>query len=73
VDLPFDFWHLAFANLMQRCAPPNFEVQSEVRLSLEPQRADMLLLRRTSIGQAGEIGNEPPNEKARKSVVLPTL
>jgi hypothetical protein len=46
VDLPFDLWHLAFVNLVQRRAPPNFEVQSEVRLTIEPQRADILLLRR---------------------------
>jgi hypothetical protein len=62
VDLPFDFWHLAFANLIQDRAPPNFEVQSEVRLSIEPQRADMLLLRR--------IISEP---KDKKDIVLPTL
>jgi hypothetical protein len=49
VDLPFDLWHLAFVNLIQRRAPPNFEVQSEVRLTIEPQRADMLLLRRIGI------------------------
>jgi hypothetical protein len=67
VDLPFDFWHLAFANLIQRGAPPNFEVQSEVRLSLEPQRADMLLLRRT--------GADPTDEdkKHKARIVLPTL
>jgi len=47
VDLHFDLWHLAFVNLIQGRAPPNFEVQSEVRLTIEPQRADMLLLRRT--------------------------
>jgi hypothetical protein len=49
VDLPFDLWHLAFVNLIQRRAPPNFEVQSEVRLTIEPQRADMLLLRRIGV------------------------
>ena len=38
-----DLWHLAFANLVQERAPPNVEVQSEVRLTLEPQRADLLL------------------------------
>ena len=47
-----DLWHLAFANLIQHRAPPNFEVQTEVRLTIEPQRADMLLLRR--IGAAAE-------------------
>jgi hypothetical protein len=46
VELPFDLWHLAFVNLIQRRAPPSFEVQSEVRLTIEPQRADMVLLRR---------------------------
>jgi hypothetical protein len=46
VQLAYDLWHLAFANLMQHRAPPNFEVETEVRLTIEPQRADMLLLRR---------------------------
>ncbi len=62
VDLPFDFWHLAFANLIQNRSPPNFEVQSEVRLSLEPQRADMLLVRR--------IVSE---REDKKEIVLPKL
>jgi hypothetical protein len=51
MDLPFDLWHLAFVNLIQRHAPPSFEVRSEVRLSIEPQRADMLLLRRIGAAQ----------------------
>ena len=38
MDLPFDLWHLAFVTLVQHRAPPNFEVQSEVRLTIEPQR-----------------------------------
>lgn len=46
MELRFDLWHLAFVSLIAGRAPPNFEVQSEVRLSIEPQRADMLLLRR---------------------------
>ena len=54
VDLPFDLWHLAFANLIQRRAPPNFEVQSEVRLTIEPQRADMLLLRRVGVERSDD-------------------
>ena len=62
MELPFDLWHLAFVNLIQRRAPPNFEVQSEVRLTIEPQRADMLLLRR--------IGVERQDQQAR---VLRTL
>jgi hypothetical protein len=57
VDLPFDLWHLAFVTLIQRRAPPNFEVRSEVRLTIEPQRADMLLLRR--------IGVERQDDQAR--------
>lgn len=62
MDLPFDFWHLAFANLIQARAPSSFEVQSEVRLTIEPQRADMLLLRR--------IGTDHKDEKPR---ILHTL
>ena len=62
MELPFDLWHLAFVNLIQRRAPPNFEVQSEVRLTIEPQRADMLLLRR--------IGAERQDDQA---LVLRTL
>src|SRR4051812_42348521 len=42
---------------IQRRAPPNFEVRSEVRLTIEPQRADMLLLRR--------IGLERQDDQAR--------
>jgi hypothetical protein len=57
VELPFDLWHLAFVNLIQRRAPPSFEVQSEVRLTIEPQRADILLLRR--------IGAERRDDEAR--------
>jgi hypothetical protein len=57
VELPFDLWHLAFVNLIQHRAPPNFEIQSEVRLTIEPQRADMLLLRR--------IGVERQDDQAR--------
>ncbi len=57
MDLPFDLWHLAFVSLIQYRAPPNFEIQTEVRLTIEPQRADMLLLRR--------IGAEQQDEQAR--------
>jgi hypothetical protein len=62
VEPPTDLWHLAFANLIQNRAPPNFTVQTEVRLTIEPQRADMLLLRR--------IGAAPEDDKA---TVLRTL
>ncbi|WP_437339082.1 hypothetical protein [Sorangium sp. So ce394] len=46
MELRFDLWHLAFVSLVAGRAPPNFEVLSEVRLTIEPQRADLLLLRR---------------------------
>lgn len=49
MELRFDLWHLAFVSLIERRAPPSFEVQSEVRLTIEPQRADMLLLRRVGV------------------------
>ena len=49
--LTYDLWHLSFVNLVQQRAPPNFEVQSEVRLSLEPQRVDILLLRRRRVAR----------------------
>lgn len=39
-------WHLPFATLLREVAPRGFEVQVEVWLSLEPQRADVLILRR---------------------------
>ncbi len=44
-------WHLAFAQLVTSRAPACFEVQSEVRLSIEPARADILLLRRKDVPQ----------------------
>jgi hypothetical protein len=47
MDVRYDLWHLAFANLIQSRAPPGFDIQTEVRLTIEPQRADMLLLRRS--------------------------
>jgi len=56
VDLPFDLWHLAFVTLIQHRAPPNFEVQSEVRLTIEPQRADLLLLRRIGVERQDDQG-----------------
>lgn len=54
MDPRFDLWHLAFVNLIQDRAPPSFEVQSEVRLNIEPQRADMLLLRRIGAARRDE-------------------
>lgn len=54
MELKRDFWHLAFAHLVTNNAPPNFEVLSEVRLTIEPQRADMLLLRRKDMERHDE-------------------
>ena len=39
-------WHPLFAALVMERAPPGFDVRVEVPLTLEPQRADLLLLRR---------------------------
>jgi hypothetical protein len=39
-------WHPPFYDLVTRCAPPTTEVRTEVSLSQQPRRADMLLLRR---------------------------
>jgi hypothetical protein len=41
-----DLWHLGFARLIRQRAPPGFLVRPEVPLSDEPQRADLILLRR---------------------------
>ena len=41
-----DLWHLAFADLVSRRGPSSFELLLEFLLTLEPQRADMILLRR---------------------------
>ena len=57
IKITHDLWHLAFANLIQQCAPPNFEIQSEVRLSLEPRRADILLLRRRGVVRRDDAAN----------------
>jgi hypothetical protein len=47
MDMRWNPWHLAFANLLQDCAPPGFDIQTDVQLTTEPQRADMILLRRS--------------------------
>jgi hypothetical protein len=39
-------WHESFYECVMDRAPPSFEVQAEVLLSLRPRRADLLLLRR---------------------------
>ncbi len=54
MDLRYDLWHLAFVYVVTHGAPPNFEVQSEIRLTIEPQRADMLLLRRKDVERQDE-------------------
>jgi hypothetical protein len=41
-----DLWHLGFARLVRQRAPPGFLVRPEVPLSDEPQRADLILIRR---------------------------
>jgi hypothetical protein len=46
MEIVQDLWHLAFANYVEPRVPPDVEVQSEVLLTIEPQRADLLLLRR---------------------------
>ncbi len=38
-------WHVLLNALLNQRAPPRFEVRSEVQLSIEPLRADYLLLR----------------------------
>ena len=41
-------WHLPFGALIAERAPPGFRVRQEVRLTHEPQRADLLLRRRSA-------------------------
>jgi hypothetical protein len=49
-EMVHDLWHLAFADVMQLLGPKGFEILVEVLLTLEPQRADMILLRRRGRG-----------------------
>jgi len=44
-----DLWHLGFARLIRQRAPPGFLVRPEVPLSDEPQRADLILIRREDV------------------------
>ena len=44
-----DLWHLGFARLVRQRAPRGFVVRPEVPLSDEPQRADILLIRREAL------------------------
>lgn len=39
-------WHVVFAALVKERAPPDVEVRAEVQLGAEPQRVDLLLLRK---------------------------
>jgi hypothetical protein len=41
-----NLWHLGFVNLIRARAPASISVRPEVQLTIEPQRADMLLLRK---------------------------
>ncbi|WP_437338875.1 hypothetical protein [Sorangium sp. So ce394] len=41
-----NLWHLGFANLVRARGPSNVAVQLDVPLTVEPQRADVLLLRK---------------------------
>lgn len=52
-----NLWHLCFAKLLRDYGPSNFEIQTEIPLSVEPQEADVLLLRRE--------GEEHPERPAR--------
>jgi hypothetical protein len=45
-------WHVPFAALLTERAPPGIDVQVEVPLSFEPQRADVLLLRKPAVSLA---------------------
>ena len=51
-----DLWHLGFARLVRQRAPRSFLVRPEVPLSDEPQRADLILIRR----EDAPIGDDPP-------------
>jgi hypothetical protein len=57
MDMRWNPWHLAFASLIQDFVPPGFDIQTDVQLTVEPQRADMLLIRRIGAerddGQSG--------------------
>ncbi|MEP7123968.1 MAG: hypothetical protein ABJE95_23780 [Byssovorax sp.] len=49
-----DLWHLGFARLVRQRAPPGFLVRAEVPLSDEPQRADLILIRREDVPRRDE-------------------
>ncbi|KYG04538.1 hypothetical protein BE21_46255 [Sorangium cellulosum] len=48
-----NLWHLGFANLVRARAPANISVHLDVPLTIEPQRADMLLLRKEGAPHEG--------------------
>ncbi|WP_437627282.1 hypothetical protein [Sorangium sp. So ce1151] len=48
-----NLWHLGFVNLVRARAPANISVQPEAWLAVEPQRADMLLLRKEDAPHEG--------------------
>ena len=47
-------WHVMFVALLEERAPPGVDVRSEVPLTNEPQRADLLLLRRAGASRADD-------------------
>jgi hypothetical protein len=51
------FWHLAFAEMMHERAAPGFEVVPEVWLTLAPQVADLVLLRKRALPR-----RQPPEQ-----------
>ncbi|WP_437737770.1 hypothetical protein [Sorangium sp. So ce1335] len=48
-----NLWHLGFVNLVRARAPANISVHPEVPLAVEPQRADMVLLRKEGVPGGG--------------------
>ncbi|WP_438020611.1 hypothetical protein WMF18_16705 [Sorangium sp. So ce315] len=50
-----NLWHLGFVNLVRARAPANISIHPEAPLAVEPQRADMVLLRKEGgPGEGGE-------------------
>lgn len=46
-------WHPPFYDLIAEGAPPSIEIRTEVVLSQQPRRADLLLLRRRDMPPSG--------------------
>ncbi|XYH94032.1 hypothetical protein ACMHYB_40210 [Sorangium sp. So ce1128] len=60
-------WHVLLTALLRQRRPRNFQVQSEVPLSVEPLRADYLLLRNEAPGER----DEPAGTLRRLWALLP--